>query len=167
MSAGGCGYAIVQTGPVFGAQEIAVVPFVEDEPVGIAGDLATALAERLAAAGITLTPSRDRAGAVLSGRIVAVGTSTAPISDPTLPITIYRVNLVVLATLTRGKQELWHTQVVLNDDFLPNLNNTEPAADLGTEANRRESLLRIIRSLAQSLTDQLRIAAAVTPEKRS
>lgn len=165
--ANGCGYALVQNHGFFGAETIAVVGFIEDEPVGIAGQLSTEVALRLAAAGARLSSDPTGADAVLSGHIVAAGTTTAPIRDPTLPISIYRVNLVVQATLTRGKVELWRTQVALSDDFLPSLVAGDPAADLGTEANRHEALLRLVRNVAQNLIDQLRVVAAVTPDKRS
>ena len=165
---GGCGYALVQNDKLFGARAIAVVPPVEEEPIGIAGDLAAALAMRLSATGIHLTTNRASADAVLSGRIIAANISTAPVRDPSLPvITIYRVNLVVLATLNRGDKELWHTQVSLTDDFLPSLVSGEPATDLGTEANRREALSRLTRSAAQDIVDQLRVAAALTPPPSS
>jgi outer membrane lipopolysaccharide assembly protein LptE/RlpB len=167
LAVAGCGYAVIQNRTLFGAHTIALVGFVEDEPIGIAGDLSTMLASRLAASGVTLSNDADHADAVLTGRILSAGTTTAPIRDPTLPITIYRVNLVVLATLSRGKTEVWRAQVAVSDDFLPSLVNTESAADVATEANLHEAVLRLLRNVAQNLTEQLRVVAAVTPEKRS
>jgi hypothetical protein len=158
----GCGYKLVRPCAPFGASPVAVVPFLEDEPVGIAPDLAQALAELLAASGATLTNDRHAADAVLTGRVLTI--TTAPVANPSATIQMYRVTVTLLATLTRGKTELWRSQLTVSDDFLPATPAPlAPTTELATEANRREALRRLARAAAQSLADQLRLASATAP----
>ncbi|MBN1960812.1 MAG: hypothetical protein JW841_07675 [Deltaproteobacteria bacterium] len=156
-----CGYNLVHNQSLLNAKTIAVAGFIEDQPIGIAGDLATAIAQRLAASGVFITNDTNKADAVLSGRIISANITTAPIRDPNQPIEIYRLSFTVLATLTSNNNELWRGQVTLADDFLPSLSHNEPANDLHTEANRHEALLRLVGSVAQNLVDQLRTISAI------
>lgn len=160
-----CGYTVVQAGPPFGAERVAVVPFVEDEALGVAADLATELAQRLAGSGVALTTDRAGADAVLSGRIEPLGVGAAPVSSPSVPMTLFHLTLVANVTLTRGKAELWRARVVASDDYQaldPGSYAQLSGADLGSESRRREALRRASRSLARAIAEQLALASATT-----
>ena len=140
-------------GQPFGLHRIALVPFVEDVPVGIAGDLAADLAQEIGAHGVALSLDPAAADAVLTGRVLSAHTAPPPAAS----VPSYRVTLVVLATLHKSKEQIWSTQISIADDFLPGSVPDEP---LSTEANRREALRRLSREAARTLVAQLRRAAA-------
>src|SRR5687768_7898377 len=73
-SATGCGYGLMHGAAPFGAQRVAVVPFAEQQPIGMAPEMAGHLARLLAAGGVTLVLDQGEADAVLTGRIVAGNT---------------------------------------------------------------------------------------------
>jgi hypothetical protein len=151
----GCGYAPLVTAAPFGAQRIAVLPFLEDEAVGIAPDLLQELSTLLAQGGTTLTVDRQHADAVLTGTVTE--SRAAPAPGFASVVSSYELSIVVKAKLVRADDTLFTTTVTATDDYLTSRDGTT-SAPLLTEANRREAVRRLARTLARQLYDQLAMA---------
>jgi outer membrane lipopolysaccharide assembly protein LptE/RlpB len=156
-----CGYTVVRGDAPFGAHRIAVIPFQEDEPIGLSTELSRELAVLLAADGVHVTANAESADGVLTGVVLAAASSISPVAASGR-IPAYRLRVVVRARLIDGERELWTASVNANDSFLP---SESPASvetqTLETEANRRRALGRLAVSIARDLHQQLVIASSV------
>ncbi|MBI5507565.1 MAG: hypothetical protein HY903_02310 [Deltaproteobacteria bacterium] len=159
-----CGYRLLYADKPFGAAAVAVLPFVEDTPVGLTQDLALALNQRLAAAGVHLTTDEAHADAVLSGRLVGSQTLQSPAAGIGARVPAYDLRLQLQAWLTdRQGKELWRTALELSESFLPST-ATGDTVLLETEANRRRALLRLADAAARVLVERLGVASAAAAE---
>jgi outer membrane lipopolysaccharide assembly protein LptE/RlpB len=142
----------VRPGPARGAQRIALQPFAEAGPVGIAGELDAALARALAADGLNVLADARRADAVLTGTL---SQSTTP-ATTLRAVQAYALVLRVQAELRTATGVVWRDSIALQEDFLP----PDPDGDaepLVTERRRRVALLRLAEQAAQRLVDDLRL----------
>lgn len=163
LGSAACAYSVVSSGAPFGVHRIAVVPFVEDEPVGLSADLGVALAERLAAGGVRIVPNRETADGVLTGRIISASTQRSPTVGAQTAVPAYGVTTRVEAVLSRGDAVVWRTQLVVREDFLASQTGGDTET-LETEANRRRALHRIVEELARELHERLVVASALGGE---
>jgi len=165
-----CGYQVLRGDRPFGASRVALVPFAEDVPVGLSPELASALAQQLAAEGMSIILDEQAADAVLSGRVVTSRTVQSPSSGVGARVPAYDIRVKIVAWLNdKAGKELWRTEVELGEAFLPSIrpsgevdvNGTLKPNDnvlLETEANRRRALLRLADVAARTITERLAIA---------
>jgi outer membrane lipopolysaccharide assembly protein LptE/RlpB len=158
-----CAYNVVSGSAPFGARRIAVVPFVEDEPIGLSADLAAALAERLANDGVQVVSDRELADGVLTGRVVSASTQRSPAVGSQTAVPAYDVTTRVEAVLNRGDRVVWRAALSLREDFLASQTGTDTQI-LATEANRRRALHRIVEQLARELHQRLVLASTLDGE---
>lgn len=166
IALGSCGYRFVRSDKPFGVHYIAVVPFAEPEPVGIAPDLTHELARLLAAGGMVVIPNRSGAQAILSGEVLGFSASQSPIKSPGENIPAYRVSISLKAHLVNvhGKT-LWTTRVSAGEDYLAQGGRT-PETVLVTEANRRRAIKRLAETTARRIHEELILAGAAPQPKR-
>jgi len=163
LLAAGCGYRVVRGDNPFGAEKIAVIPFAEEEPIGISGVVARELAALLARDGVHIVMSPEHADAVLSGTVLSEQTSKSPVAATGTTVPAYRIAVTVEAHLKRHNEKLWSGQANSRDSFLParapqsNDWDTQHAQThtLQTDANRRQALERLAVDLAHTLHQQL------------
>jgi hypothetical protein len=155
--AGGCGYHVVSGAAPFGAHTLAVVPFAEQQPLGLAPEMAAHLGRLLAAGGVHLALDEAEADAVLTGTIVATHAPSTTLKT----VQIYTVGTLVHAELRDAHgARLWAGDVTLREDFLP----TDPIQDiqpLVSETNRRTALRRLAERAAVAVHEALVVASAV------
>ncbi len=156
-AAAGCGYQMIQADAPFGVRTLQLVPFVEEEPVGLAADLGAALAAALARGGVQLTGDRRTSDGQLTGTIVSENTYKASL-EATVPA--YEVQLVVHVELRRAGAVVWTTDVSASEAFLPATTDDADTQTLGTEVNRRKALARLAVRLADIIHERLVIASA-------
>ena len=155
-----CGYAVVDTARPYSVERIAVMPFTEAEPVGIAGVLADRLAHTLRAAGTILTTSRSDADAVLRGEVLQARVAGSPTSGAQAAIPAYGLTLRLRAELVdRDGKILWRRNFSLREDFLPAGANDYDSAVVN-EANRRRALMRATEAAARQIHQRLILDAA-------
>lgn len=155
-----CAYSLVGTKAPFGAHRIAVVPFVEDEPIGLSAQLATALVERLASDGVRVVLRRETADGVLTGRIISASTRPNPSSGLGSAAPAYDVTARVEAELHRGDKVVWRTLLDAREDFLASQSSTDTQT-LEIEASRRRALHRMVEQLARELHERMVLADAM------
>jgi hypothetical protein len=151
--ASGCGYSVVQNRQPFGLTTIAVVPFAEDEAVGIAADLAQELSQQLAAGGTGLALSESGADGVLSGTVLAARTGNSPVSRIGQMAPSSSLVVMLDVVLRSHGREVWRRTVNVADDYLPG--GGYNTALLATETNRREALRRIAGEAARQIYKEL------------
>ncbi len=156
LALAGCGYTSLQSGSPFGVRRLALVPFGEAQPAGLAPDLAQALALELAASGLEIAPSRATADGVLTGEILSV--TTVP-SSAAGGVLTYSIRVLLSARLTVGGKEPWKKEWWVAEDYLPGVGGTLEHT-LATETNRREALRRVALLAAQQLRSALLLEAA-------
>ena len=140
-----------------GARVVYLEPFDESEPVGLAPDVDTTLAQLLAAQGVSLTPDRNHAAAVLSGEVIAAKTSGSPISAGS--VGTFRSRISVRAKLTAASGTiLWETTVHDSEDFLAASRDQGDLEALITEGSRRRAGVRLARQVAQALQAHLLVS---------
>lgn len=152
-----CGYTSIR-GPVFGAERVAVLPFAENQPIGVGADLAEQLGKLLAADGVRLSSSETRADAILRGTVVRTYARASPTARGGA-IAAFSLHLSVRAELLGKNGEiLWADTVSEESNFL---SSPDTAVDgtLQTEANRRRALYRLAGELAAQLHSNLRAAS--------
>lgn len=152
-----CGYRVLSAAKPFGAQRVAIVPFMETQPIGISPDMAAHLNRLLAASGMEITGNLAEADAQLTGRIHIFN---AP-SNSVNAVQIYTAGINLHAELKdRWGTRLWSGDFSLKEDFLP----TDPTMDvqpLISETNRRTALRRLAEAAAQKIQSALVVDAAV------
>ena len=148
-----CGYQTVYGKKPFGLSTLALVPFAEEEAIGIAPDIAQELSVRLAAGGMQLVASQDAADGVLTGVVVLARTEASPIAGANTPS--YGLAVLIRAQLANQKGVLWKKDLWVRDDYLPNRDRTNIAYTLATETNRRQALSRIAIKAAEELHREL------------
>ena len=157
----GCGYSFLRADAPYGANRIAVTPFTEEIPVGVADTLTRALRGRLADGGVAVTHDAEGAQAVLSGSIVKVSTRLSPTTaGGGSRIASYRITLGLAARLVdHSGVELWSSSLRVYEDFLPPNTVDQPKSSrdrpLATESNRRRALHRLAQRAAQKLHAEL------------
>ncbi|MEE8409381.1 MAG: LPS assembly lipoprotein LptE [Myxococcota bacterium] len=160
----GCGYAVVRGDRPFGAGSIAVVPFAESEPVGLAIELTDAITALLAADGVRIIGDESAADAVFTGRIIAATTTRSPTVGSNAPVPAYSTGTSITASLTRPDGTLlWTTRLHVTEDFLAST-GTEDTVTSETESRRRRALRRIAERAAREIHERLVIADAVAQE---
>ena len=162
---GGCGYYLVHLDAPFGVKTICVVPFVEEEPLGLSPALTAKLSTLLAAEGLVLTTDRSAADGVLTGRIVEAGTAGS--ATNTKQIQIYRFIAKIEAQLVdQDGTKLWQKTINLEESFLPN-REKGPSSALATDANRIMSLRRLAAEAARQLHTALVVESTIRAEDES
>jgi len=161
-SLAGCGYTSLHHGTPYGVRRLALVPFGEQQPLGMSPDLAHALALELAACGVELVPSRSDADGVLSGEVTNIMTLPSTVGSG---VAAYGVRALVGATLNVGGRVVWTTAQWVADDYQPGSGGLEYS--LATEANRREAVRRMAVAAAQQIRTALVLAAAQAPQPTS
>lgn len=159
VAAQACGYRVVGGATPLGKKPLAVKPFVERGPVGLAGPLAAALGAELSEAGLQLV-AQSEATPVLSGEIEAVRTRTSPIARLNAPIPAYEVDARVRVQLRDARgNTVWSARVRASGEFLqaPQDGGVDPT--LATEANRERSLQRVAEQLATAIRRRLMVAS--------
>ncbi len=150
-----CGYQPLVTAAPFAAQRLVVLPFLEDDAVGLAPDLAQELSTLLARGGATLTVDRDAADAVVTGMITRVRAEATP--GLTSLVSAYELTVEVSMRLVQKDATLFATTLSATDDYRASAAD-EPQSPLYTEANRREAVRRLAARLARQLYDRLSMA---------
>jgi hypothetical protein len=150
-----CGYRPLVSATPFGAERLAVLPFLEDEAVGIAPDLVQELSALFAEGGTRLTSDRQGADAVLTGKVKRSAASPTP--NLSRVISSYELTVEIDARLVRGEKTVFATTLSATDDYLADPSDTR-SSPLATEANRREAVRRLARVLARRLYDRLAMA---------
>lgn len=155
----GCGYSFVRIDAPYGANRIAVAPFTEETPLGIADTLTRALRGQLADGGVAVTHDAQSAQAVLSGSIVNVSTRRSPTTaGGGSRVASYRITLGLAARLVdHSGVELWSSSLRVYEDFLPpdSLLLQDRNLALATESNRRRALHRLAQRAAKKLHAEL------------
>ena len=151
-----CGYHVLRSDRLFAVHRVAVLPFYEETPANMATPLADQLQRLLLAGGVAITQDEVRAEAILDGTIVLSTAGSATVAG----IQAYQVTARVHAHLRdRTGRELWQTDVVLSEDFLP-----APGLDLQplyTETNRRAAILRLAERAAAVVHDNMVVTSSV------
>lgn len=163
LTVAACAYQVIRGDAPFGLHRIAVVPFRETVPVGMAGELGDDLVRLLAHDGVQVARGRSGAQAVLSGTILSAITATSPTAGVGAPISAYGLTVRLRAVLVDAKgHSLWHDVIAVHDDFLPST-QSGPNDALTTEANRRRALERIAQSAAEAIHQRLSLAGSLAP----
>jgi outer membrane lipopolysaccharide assembly protein LptE/RlpB len=164
LFASACGYTVVGAAPPLGMSRVAVVPFDELTPVGMAPHLATALAAELAASGLAITTDAAGADGVVTGMVTSATTTGSPTSgDPAATVQAYRLAVTIDARLNdRAGAERWRATLALGEDFLASL-NTGPTGPVETEAARRRALHRLAERFAREIHTRLVVASSEEP----
>ena len=162
---GSCGYHLVGYDSPLGIKTISVVPFVEEEPLGLSADLTAALCERLASEGLILTTNRAEADGVVVGRVYDARSASS--ASNTRQIQVFQLIAKVEAQLKdkRG-QKVWSKTITLEESFLPYKQGGANGA-LGTDANRRLALRRFAKEAARRLHSAFVIDRVVRPMEES
>ena len=151
-----CGYNVLRSDHLFSVNRMAVLPFYEETPANMATALADQLQRLLLAGGVAITQDEVRAEAILDGTIVLSTAGSATVAG----IQAYQVTARVHAHLRdRSGRELWQTDVVLSEDFLP-----APGVDLQplfTETNRRAAILRLAERAAALVHDNMVVTSSL------
>ena len=151
LLAGACGYRPVSLAHPFGAQSVAVMPFVEHPPVGISDVLAARLGAALRAGGARVATATVDADAVLEGELRVTSRPGTTLQA----VQVYHVDGVIDARW-RGRDGAvcWSGQVSASESFLPQGTPglRQPAA---TETQRRMALQRLAEALALRLEHAL------------
>lgn len=153
-----CGYRMLRSDAPFGASRIAVMPFVEQQPIGLTAELSHNLLQRLAQGGVDVVTDSRRAQAILTGTL-----SLYTVPGATLQaVQLYNVDAVVHAELidTQG-QILWQQDVTVRESFLPPDPGQAPQP-LTIESRRRVALARLAERAAHALHDALVVAGSAT-----
>lgn len=163
-----CGYVLVRGNNLFGANTIAVIPFAEEEPVGLTTDLSHALTRLLSQHGMHVTHNQEHAQAILTGAIVSSSTRTSPVSIGAR-VPAYNIRITIHAWLASPKgTKSWETRLTLEEGFLAAGSDTLPdARTLRTESNRTRALLRVSERAARMIHEQLMLASAFASSKES
>lgn len=135
----------------FGAQTVAVMPFVEHPPVGVNDLLAVRLGAALRAGGARLATTTAGAGAILEGVLRVTSRPGTTLQA----VQVYHVDGVVDARWRGADGAVcWREQVSASESFLPQGTPgiRQPAA---TETQRRMALQRLAEALALRLAQAL------------
>lgn len=160
----GCGYTVIRGDHPFGAGSIAVVPFAESEPVGLAIDLTDAITTLLAADGVRIIGDESTADGIFTGRIIAATTTRSPTVGSNAPVPAYTVGTLIRASLTGANGKLlWTTSLRVTEDFIASTGTADTATS-ETESRRRRALRRIAEKAAREIHQRLVIADAVAKE---
>ena len=158
LSSPACGYRFVGASDAAAVGRVAVLPFKEVAPLGIAGQFMLELTQELMAAGIHVTRSADDADTVLSGTLQVTTVPGATLST----VLVYNVDAMVKAKLHGAQGELlWQFEAPLRDNVLP----PDPgsfAEPLTVETRRRVALDRLCRRAAQVVAEALLLRAGTS-----
>ena len=158
-----CGYRSLSSATPFNVSSITIIPFHENEPVGLSQSLANYLAIELAQSGVTLSKSTPPTGAILSGNIHSASMSATPTSAVDRTIPSFQINLRLSVTLEDAKGRiLWKKSYGLSDSFLQDFRK-EPESVLVTESNRRVALNRLSQVAAKQIYSDLMISHSLLP----
>ena len=157
-----CGYRWLAPPAHLQQSCIAVLPFTETTPVGMAVPLAAELQRQLLAEGVALCGSTAAATAVLDGALTVVNRPS--INPRAGGVGAWQVSATATATVrVGGGMPLWSGTVQASEDYLPAaLPEQGPSVQpLLTESNRRTALLRLAETLAARLHERLMIPTDV------
>lgn len=158
-----CGYRALTSATPFNATSVTIIPFHENEPVGLSQSLANYLAIQLAQSGVALSKSLKPTGAILSGNIKSAAIVATPTSAVDSAIPSFQINLKLAVKLKDAKGRiLWKKSYTLSDSFLQDLNK-ESESVLVTESNRRVALNRLSQAAAEQIYSDLMISHSLQP----
>ena len=159
----GCGYRLLSSPTPFNASSVTIIPFHENEPVGLSPILANYLSLQLAQSGVALSNSSNDTGATLTGYIKSAGIVATPTSALESAIPSFQINLKLTVKLEDAKgRTLWNKAYTLTDSFLQDLKR-EPESVLVTESNRRVALNRLAQLASEKICSDLMIAHSLRP----
>jgi len=158
----GCGYHFIDASAPYGVATMVVVPFQENEPVGLSQSLARELAILLAQRGVSIrTSSTERSGR-LQGVITSSHVSPAPTSSVDTSVPSYRLRITVKAHLTGPDGDsLWKKSYTLNDTFL-SASGYSPETALVTESQRRKAMFRLGQEFSKRIVEDLALTSALS-----
>lgn len=157
-----CGYSFLSTAAPFGRSTITVVPFREQQPLGISQSLAHHLALRLAQGGVSVQSSPSTPAATLSGKVVTARVSPSPASAVDVSVPSYRVQVQLQVVLSDDQgATLWKRDYNLQDTFLAAKTGSTPDSILVTEAYRRRALERLAEESADQIYQDLILSSSI------
>jgi outer membrane lipopolysaccharide assembly protein LptE/RlpB len=158
----GCGYTFLSTAAPFGRSTITVIPFREQEPVGISQSLAHHLALRLAQGGVSVQSSPSTSAATLSGKVISARVSPSPASAVDVSVPSYRVQVQLQVVLSDNQGTiLWKRDYNLKDTFLAAKTASTPDSILVTEAYRRRTIERLAAESADQIYQDLILSSSI------
>jgi len=158
LTSASCGYRPLSSATPFNATSVTIIPFHENEPVGLSQSLANSLAIQLAQSGVALSKSLKPTGATLSGNIKSAAIVATPTSAVDSAIPSFQINLKLAVKFKDSKGRiLWQKSYTLSDSFLQDLDR-QPDSVLVTESNRRVALTRLSQAAAQQIHSDLMIS---------
>ncbi len=162
-----CGYRLLSSPTPFNASSVTIIPFHENEPVGLSPLLSNYLSLQLAKSGVALSNSTTDTGATLSGYIKSAGIVATPTSALESAIPSFQISLKLAVKFEDAKGRiLWNKSYTLTDSFLQDLKR-EPESVLVTESNRRVALNRLAQSAAEQICSDLMISHSLQPPSQT
>ena len=154
-----CGYTFIQAHKIAHGTDIAVLPFLEKEPIGITLELTEQLSTKLASGGMKLEQQEKMASLILTGEIAAL--TMGYVLTPERIVAYTLQTTIKSELIDQNKKILWSEEIQVQEDFPGDIGDLAGALklpenqSLALEEQRRRALRRLAVRAAEEIYQKL------------
>ncbi|MDP7037966.1 MAG: LPS assembly lipoprotein LptE [Myxococcota bacterium] len=157
-----CGYRAIETANLFGHSVIFMETFVEESPLGLSANLASAMHQQFLRGGLVLSHEHSGQHPRLSGKIEQITNKPSSLAGSGARIPAYQIRLKINVLLKEvSGKTLWEKRFSFSEDYLSPRASVENSV-LKTESNKRRALSRLADKIAHEIHSQIFLEANIT-----